>query len=390
MDPMKGAPDQSQHRDYHDRRMTESDFDLAPFTIAWELTRACAYACVHCRADAQRSRDPRELTTAEARALIDRITDFGKPILVFTGGDPMMRSDLMELIGYATQRGLRCSLTPTATGLATRERLALAKDAGIKRIALSLDAPESGLHDAFRQVEGSWERTIAILRSALAIGLAAQINTTVTRRNLALLPQMVTFVKEAGAVQWSLFFLVPTGRADAVDMISPEEHESVFNWLYDLSLRGDFDVKATAAPMYRRVAIERKRAETGAIRANFQGAGFQYADGLDRPVKGVNDGRGFLFISHLGEIMPSGFLPIAAATVREADIVDVYRNNALFKELRDPSLLKGRCGECEYKVVCGGQRGRAYAMTGDWLESDPACAYRPAGADGGAAAGTAQ
>jgi radical SAM protein len=379
----KGPPDQSEHRVLHDRRMAEADFDLSPFTIAWELTRACAYACVHCRADAQHHRDPGELSTEEAKALIDRIKIFGTPILVFTGGDPMMRPDLFELIRYATSVGLRCSLTPTATELATAERLALAKEAGIKRIALSLDAPSAEAHDAFRQVSGSWERTMGILRNALSIGLAAQINTTVTKRNLALLPEIVKFVKEVGAVQWSVFFLVPTGRAQAADMIGPEEHERVFNWLYDLSVQGDFDIKATAAPMYRRVAIQRRRGEagteTGKLRGTFQGAGFQYADGLDRPVKGVNDGRGFLFISHRGEIMPSGFLPIVAAKVREADIVDVYRNHRLFRELRDPSLLKGRCGICEYRIVCGGQRGRAYAMTGDWLETDPACAYRPSG-----------
>ena len=381
------TPDQEEHRKFHDKRMVEADFDQSPFTIAWEITRACAYACVHCRADAQHHRDPQELSTEEAKALVDRIKAFGSPILVFTGGDPMMRPDLFEIIRYATDKGLRCSLTPTATELATAQRLTLAKEAGIRRIALSLDAPTPELHDAFRQVSGSWERTMAILRSALSMGLAAQINTTVTRRNLALLPEMVKFVKEAGAVQWSLFFLVPTGRAQASDMISPEEHEIAFNWLYDLSLEGDFDVKTTAAPMYRRVAIERKRAEaspvpgpgTGRINETFRGAGFQYADGLDRPVKGVNDGRGFLFISHRAEIMPSGFLPIAAAKVREADIVDVYRNHRLFKELRDPGLLKGRCGICEYRVVCGGQRGRAYAMTGDWLETDPACAYQPSG-----------
>lgn len=382
MDAVKGQiPDQGQHRGFHDKRMAEADFDLSPFTIAWEITRACAYACVHCRADAQHHRDPQELSTDEAKALVDRIRAFGNPILVFTGGDPMMRSDLFEIIAYASQSGLRCSLTPTATELATKERLILARDAGIKRIALSLDAPDAAIHDDFRRVPGSWDRTMGILRNALSIGLAAQINTTVTRRNLELLPDMVKFVKEAGAVQWSLFFLVPTGRADAADMISPEEHERVFNWLYDLSLKGGFDVKATAAPMYRRVAIERKRACSGTINESFQGAGFQYADGLDRPVKGVNDGRGFLFISHRGEIMPSGFLPIPAANVREADIVEVYRNHALFRELRDPELLKGRCGICEYKVVCGGQRGRAYAMTGDWLETDSACVYQPGGGE---------
>ncbi len=391
MDTIKGAERGSAERGsadraLHDGRMAEADFDLSPFTIAWEVTRACSYACVHCRADAQRARDPAELDTAEAKRLIERIKEFGSPILVFTGGDPMMRPDLFELIGYATSLGLRCSLTPTATKLATREKLQMAMAAGIKRIALSLDAPTPELHDGFRKVAGSWERTMAILRNALAIGLSAQINTTVSRHNLGLLPDMVQFVKEAGAVQWSLFFLVPTGRAQMDDMISPEEHERLFNWLYDLSLKKDFDIKSTAAPMYRRVAIERRKAEQGAIETTFQGAGFQYADGLNRPVKGVNDGRGFLFISHRGDIMPSGFLPVAAANVRDADIVDVYRNDPLFKRLRDPSLLKGRCGACEYKVVCGGQRGRAYAITGDMLETDPACVYVPAGYDEGTSA----
>lgn len=371
--------DKLSDRALHDGRMSEADFDLSPFTIAWEVTRACSYACVHCRADAQHARDPGELDTGEAKRLIERIKAFGSPILIFTGGDPMMRPDLFELIAYATGLGLRCSLTPTATKLPTREKLAMAREAGIKRIALSLDAPTSELHDGFRKVQGSWERTMGILRNALAIGLAAQINTTVSRHNLGLLPDMVRFVKETGAVQWSLFFLVPTGRAQIEDMISPEEHERLFNWLYDLAQKKDFDIKSTAAPMYRRVAIERRRADQGAIETSFQGAGFQYADGLDRPVKGVNDGRGFLFISHRGEIMPSGFLPVAAASVRDADIVDVYRNHPLFRQLRDPSLLKGRCGACEFKVVCGGQRGRAYAMTGDMLETDPACVYVPAG-----------
>lgn len=225
-----------------------------------------------------------------------------------------------------------------------------------------------------------------ILRNAQSVGLSAQINTTVTRLNVHLLPDMVKFVEEVGAVQWSVFFLVPTGRGQIQHMISPEEHERVFHWLFDLSQRGTFDIKATAAPMYRRVAIERKRAHSpspdlwsgeGAGGWGFQGAGFQYADGLNRPVKGVNDGRGFLFISHIGEIMPSGFLPVSAGTVREMDVVDVYRNHPMFKALRDPDKLKGRCGRCKYKVVCGGQRGRAYALTGDYLESDPACVYQP-------------
>jgi radical SAM protein len=365
-------------RKMHDQHMVTADFDMSPFTIAWEVTRACAFACVHCRADAQHKRDPRELSTEEGYELIDRFKAFGNPILIFTGGDPMMRRDLFDLISYATEKGLRCSLTPTATALPTRERLQKAKDAGILRIALSLDAPSPEIHDDFRQVKGSWERTMNILRNAQAAGLSAQVNTTVTKHNVDLLPEMVRFVEEVGAVQWSLFFLVPTGRAQIEQMISAEEHERVFNWLYDLSTTSSFDIKATAAPMYRRVAIERRKAEAAEGEAvTFQGAGFQYDDGLHRPVKGVNDGKGFLFVSHIGEIMPSGFLPLSVGTVREMDVVEAYRGHPVFKDLRDVTRLKGKCGICEYREICGGQRGRAYGVTGDYLEVDPACLYKP-------------
>ncbi len=382
MSPHPGLSSQAAgERHFHDQRMQHADFSQAPFTIAWEVTRACAFACRHCRANAQHQPAPDELTTQEAFRLIDRLAEFGSPILVFTGGDPMMRRDLFDLIAYSTEKGLRCSLTPTATALPTKERLQKAKEAGIRRIALSLDAPSPAVHDDFRQVNGSWQRTLDILHNAQAVGLSAQVNTTVARHNLAHLPEMVRFVEEVKAVQWSLFFLVPTGRAQADWMVSAEEHEQVFNWLYDLSQRAPFDIKATAAPMYRRVAIQRKRGEQGgsgqASGLAFQGAGFQFEDGLNRPVKGVNDGNGFLFISHKGDIMPSGFLPIKASNVRQEDIVQVYRQHPLFKELRDPGLLKGKCRVCEYRQVCGGQRGRAYGMTGDYLESDPACAYQP-------------
>jgi radical SAM protein len=354
--------------------MGHADFDQAPFTIAWEITRACAYACVHCRANAQPQRDPRELTTAEAMKLIEQLAAFGtNPILIFTGGDPLMRPDVFELIAYATQQGLRCSLTPTATALPTQERLEKARAAGIRRVALSLDAPRPEVHDLFRQVAGSWQRTMDTLHRAHQVGLSVQVNTTVAKHNFDILHEMVPFIQEVGAVQWSVFFLVPTGRALVEQMISAEQHERVFNWLYDLSQIAPFDIKATAAPMYRRVAIERKRAEQDGKPVTFQGAGFQYTDGLNRPTKGVNDGNGFLFISHIGEIQPSGFLPITAGTVREHNIVDVYRNAPLFKVLRNPAKYKGVCGTCEYRDVCGGQRGRAYGMTGDYLESDPAC-----------------
>jgi radical SAM protein len=362
-------------RQYHNQQMTQVDFDQAPFTIAWEVTRACAYACVHCRANAQHQRDPRELSTAEAKQLIERLAEFGNhPILIFTGGDPMMRPDLFELIEYANQKGLRCSLTPTATALPTLDRLNRARQAGVKRIALSLDAPQASIHDAFRQVAGSWQRTMDILQRAHAVGLSVQVNTTVAKHNAHILEEMVPFIQEVGAVQWSLFFLVPTGRAMVEQMISPQDHERVFNWLYDLSKTAPFDIKATAAPMYRRVAIERQKLEGKSSEDNlFQGAGYQYQDGLNRPTKGVNDGNGFLFISHIGEIQPSGFLPITAGMVRSDDVIDVYRHHPLFRSLRNPDGYKGVCGKCAYRYVCGGQRGRAFAISGDPLESDPAC-----------------
>jgi AdoMet-dependent heme synthase len=365
-------------RAYHDGRMGQADFNLAPFTIAWEVTRACAFACKHCRADAQHQRDPRELTTEESFRLIDRLAEFGSPILIFTGGDPMMRRDLFELIAYATQKGLRCSLTPTATALPTMERLAQAKNAGIRRIALSLDAPSAEIHDEFRQVPGSWARTMQILHNAQEVGLSVQVNTTVSTFNVDRLTEMVPFIQEVNAVQWSVFFLVPTGRAQTRYMISAQKHEQVFNWLYELSQQSPFDIKATAAPMYRRVAIQRRKSEQDPqLPVTFQGAGFQYADGLHRPTKGVNDGNGFLFISHIGQIMPSGFLPIDCGNVKEVDIVQVYRQHQVFNDLRNYDLLKGKCGICNFRDVCGGQRGRAYGVTGDYLESDPACAYEP-------------
>lgn len=349
------------------------DFDRNPFTIAWEVTRACAFSCVHCRADAQHRRDPAELDTEEGLRLIDRFTEFGAPILVFTGGDPMMRKDLLELVEYADRSGLRCSLTPTATALPTAARLRRAQQAGIRRVALSLDAPTPRVHDAFRKIDGSWERTMTILRNARTVGLSTQVNTTVTTHNVDLLEAMVPFVQEVGAVQWSVFFLVPMGRGQQLSMISPERHERVLEWLHDLSGNCGFDIKATAAPMYRRVALQ--RAGGGPV----TGPGFASGDGLDRPTQGVNDGRGFLFVSHVGDIMPSGFLPISAGNVRTDDVVDVYRHHRLFRDLRDPDRLVGKCGACRFRAVCGGQRGRAYAVTGDPFGSDPACAYIPEG-----------
>src|SRR3990172_883797 len=241
----------------HDSRLAEADFDLAPFTIAWELTRACAFACRHCRAEAQPRRDPDELTTEEAFRLIDQITEFGDPILVVTGGDPMMRRDLFDILGYASGKGLRTSLTPTTTRLVTVEKLRQVKNAGVRRVAVSIDGPEAESHGAFRGFRGSFDMAVRIARSVGEAGISLPGNTTGSRHNADKLDEFIELVSSLSAVQWSLFFLVPTGRALSGDMISAQEHERVFNWLHGLSWKAPFDIKSTAAPAYRRVVIQK-------------------------------------------------------------------------------------------------------------------------------------
>jgi len=362
-------------------RMGEVDFDKAPFTVVWEVTRACALACKHCRAEAQPKRDPLQLDHDEGMALLDQIKEFGNPIMVFTGGDPMMRRDLFDLLEKSVSIGLRTSLTPTATALVTRERLERVRDLGVSRVALSLDGPDAETHDFLRGFRGTFDRTMDILRTAQDVGLSVQVNTSVTRHTAPKLRELAPMLADVGVVQWSVFFLVPTGRGQHDDMISAQEHEDIFNWLWELSKEASFDIKATAAQHYRRVAIQREKAlaeaEGERRSVTFAGAGFRYADGLDRPMKGVNDGRGIVFISHTGDVYPSGFLPLIGGNVRETSLVDIYRDSKLFRELRDTDLLKGKCGVCEYRTVCGGNRGRAYAMTGDYLAAESLCIHEP-------------
>jgi AdoMet-dependent heme synthase len=371
--PTKLAPAAKAAREERDERMEMMhNFDESPYTIAWEVTRACAYACAHCRADAQHKRDPRELNTEEGMRLIDGLAGFGTgPILVLTGGDPLMRRDLFEFARYADEKGLRVSLTPTATALPTRARMREAREVGIRRVAFSLDAADPELHDRFRGFKGSFERTLTGMANALAEGLPIQVNTTMCALNADQFDGLVPLLESVGVVQWSVFFLVPVGRGKQLEMLSPEKHEEVLERLYELNGKVSFDIKATASPHYRRIVREHSGPTSG--------AGFHFADGLDRPehAKGVNDARGFMFVSHIGEVMPSGFLPISAGNVREEDPVAIYRDSPLFRELRDPEALKGKCARCEFREICGGSRARAYAVTGDHLESDPSCPYQP-------------
>lgn len=354
------------------------DFDNAPFLVIWETTQACDLACQHCRACAQPLRHPLELTTAEAKTMLERVREFGRIIFVFSGGDAFKRPDIVELVRYGANLGLRMAITPATTPLATKELMQELKDAGLSRLAVSLDGSNPGIHDDFRQVHGSFEHGIRILREAQEVGLTTQVNTVVRRNNLGDMDAMCSLMTELGIVFWEVFFLVPMGRAKPEDVASAQGFEEVFHKLYDLSKTASFDIKATAAPQYQRVVMQRRLSERQEADVLTGGTHHSDKDGIGR-ARNVTDGDGFMFISHTGDIYPSGFLPVKAGNVRDNDLVDVYRHSPLFLSLRDRHQLKGKCHYCNYRPICGGSRARAYAMTGDPLESEPFCVYTPPG-----------
>ncbi|HVE13844.1 MAG TPA: TIGR04053 family radical SAM/SPASM domain-containing protein [Elusimicrobiota bacterium] len=356
------------------------DFSRAPFLTIWETTRSCALACRHCRAQAILGRHTDELTTAEAKDLLDQVAAMGTPILVFSGGDALNRPDLEELIRHGKRAGLRLGAIPAATPRLTRERVAALKDAGLDQLALSLDAPTAELHDAFRGVPGSFAKTLEGAAFAREAGIPLQINTCLAAWNFPHLEAMVERVRSLDVAFWEIFFLIPIGRGSAMRGLSPEQFELAFERFHRLNFEERFIVKLTEAPHYRRYVMmkEGRRGENAAARIRHVLARPRGVGGaIGMSPEAVNAGKGFLFIDHRGGICPSGFLPIPAGDVRRYRIADVYRNSPLFRSLRDPSLLKGKCGACEFAQVCAGSRARANAATGNFLDSDPSCAYVP-------------
>jgi radical SAM protein len=350
-----------------------------PFVLVWEVTQACDLACDHCRADAQPARHPDELTTDEGKRLLDQARSFGPgQLVVLSGGDPLARPDLRELVEYGTEQGLRMTLTPSGTASLTPAVVGDLESAGIERLALSLDGASAESHDEFRGESGSFEQTVEAAQAAREADLPLQINTTVCAATVDELPDIRELVADLGAVLWSVFFLVPVGRGRVLDPVSPARAEEVMAWLSAVSERAPFGVKTTEAPHYRRVAVQRTRDASEA----------PDADGIGRRL-GITAGDGFAFVSHTGELYPSGFLPESAGNVREASLTERYRESDLFESLRDPDRLRGKCGACEFKHICGGSRSRAYAHTGDPLSSDPLCAYVPDGYHGPMPAGRA-
>ncbi len=355
-----------------------TDFNQTPFLAIWEVTQACDLACVHCRASAQPERHPLELSTEEGKRVIDEIAAMETPVFVLTGGDPLKRPDLFDLIQHAQSVGVRVSLTPSATPLLTREMVVRLQQAGLARLAVSLDGACAATHDAFRGLSGSFARTLDAIHWANEIGLPVQINTTFSRRNIAEINAIVALLESLKITLWSVFFLVPTGRGKLADLLDAGEFEAIFAKLSQLSKTASFDIKTTEAQHYRRYLLQQRTAQRQAGRGAAPAAE-KIADSIGRAPRGLNDGKGFVFISHTGEVYPSGFLPLRAGNVRRQSLASIYRDSPLFQSLRDTSRLQGKCGACEFKEICGGSRSRAFALTGSPLGEEPCCSYIPRG-----------
>lgn len=363
--------------------MPRVDYSQSPFLIIWETTQACDLACRHCRASAQPEHNPAELTTAEGRHLLRQAASLGTPIFILSGGDPLKRADLFDLIRTGANLGLRMATIPAATPLLVEPVVARLKESGLSQMALSLDFPTAELHDSFRGVPGAFARTMQAIAWAHKRDLALQINTTICARSAPHLEEMVRLVKTLDVVFWEVFFLVPMGRGVDLGGLTAEQCESIFEVLYRTQKQAGFLVKITEAPHYRRYAAQREHDDGAAPRhpgrklprllLRTEGPG--HSIGL--APQGVNAGNGFLFISHTGDVFPSGFLPVSAGSVRTATLAATYRDSELFRTLRRPASFKGVCGVCEYNGICGGSRSRAFALTGDYLESDPWCGYKP-------------
>lgn len=348
------------------------EMQKSPLMLYYEVTQACDLVCKHCRASAQSEANPEELSTALAKALIDEAASFPrKPNLVFTGGDPLKRPDLFELLAYAVERGLSVALTPSATPLATREAFLRAKEAGVSAIGISLDGADPQTHDSFRGWEGSFARTLEMLQSARELGFYIQVNTTITQRNVQQVDDLAELLARFGIHVWSVFFLVPVGRGLLEERITPEQYEEVFARLWHHATHQEYAVKSTEAPHYRRFVLESLRSaeENGAIPERLRAI-------ARRLSMGVGDGRGIMFVSHIGEIYPAGFLPLCCGRFPNDSLVDVYQNHAVFRNLKNPDALGGKCGQCCYRFVCGGSRSRAFAVSGDYLAEEPDCVFR--------------
>jgi len=361
-----------------------TDYSEAPIFVCWETTKACLLTCRHCRARAIRNGQSGELTTTQALKLIDQLPEFGEPYpaLLLTGGDPLERPDFFELIEYAKGKGIYVAVAASVTPRLNETSVMRMRNLGVDIMSVSLDGALPETHDRLRGIRGTWKATIDVLRMSRELGLRAQVNTTVMRSNIDELADIFHIAKENGAVAWEVFFLIRTGRGASLEILGASECEEIMNFLYDASHYG-IPVRTAEGPSFRRV---RKQRETG---LEPSGEMYRKLTGRLRMLDGepeyaptfklshTADGRGILFVGNRGEVYPSGFLPVYCGRVPGDSLLEIYRSHPFFRALRNSASLKGRCGSCEYKSICGGSRSRALAEMGDSFEEDPICSYVP-------------
>lgn len=347
------------------------DYAQTPLNVYWEMTQACPLACRHCRAEAVPSAHPQELTFDESIAFLRQLPEFGEPLpqLILTGGDPLARRDLFEIIDEAHRLGIGLSITPAASPALTRDVLARLQEHGVEGLGLSLDGSTAARHDSIRGVAGTFERTLQAIGWAKELGIPLQVNTLVAEETEADIPAIYELLKPLGVARWSLFFLISVGRGKVLQPLTPDRAEALMSWIYKTSNAAPFIVATTEAPSYRRVALLRMREEGLTGEQIKKSPGFR---GF-----GIRDGNGIMFVSHTGDICPAGFLPLPVGNVRRDRIANVYRSSPVFLALHDPEQFHGRCGGCEYHALCGGSRARAFVATGDPLGEDPLCVYVP-------------
>lgn len=366
--------------------------DVKPIIVFWESTKACLLTCIHCRAEAILKPLPGELNTEEALKLVDDILEFGSPypVLVVTGGDPLMRGDLWDVISYALSRGIKIALAPSVTPLLNDATIKRIADIGVSAVSISIDSPYPEVHDRIRGVKGTWARSVEIVKSFNDYGVKVQINTVVMRPTVEGLADMVGLLRRLSVDTWEVFYLVRVGRAGSSLDLESWEWEDVSNFLYEAS-KYDLEVRTVEGPQFRRVVLYRRFLESrGLDFASITPPGTLYSrlvsrlrELLGRPAgeprvqtAGTRDGRGIVFVAYNGDVYPSGFLPISAGNIRFKSLREIYVESKLFKDLRSANF-KGRCGQCEFKFICGGSRARAYSTYGDPLAEDPACPYEP-------------
>lgn len=338
--------------------------------VAWEVTRSCNLNCIHCRAAAQRGPYPGELGTEESLRLIDQISSFSKPVVILTGGEPLLREDIFDLAAYGTSRGLRMVIAPNGT-LLTPEKVGRLKKSGIQRVSISLDGASPETHDRFRGVEGAFAGALRGIEFLKHGGMEFQINTTVTQGNFSELPAVLELAVRLGAAAHHIFLLVPTGRGRGLEgeTVSAGEYEKILHWFYEQREKVPLQLKATCAPHYYRILRQRAKAEGKKITPQ--------THGLEAMTRGCLGGIGFCFISHTGDAQPCGYLELFSGSVKSQGLKEIWENSPVFQRLRDFSSYSGRCGRCEYLRVCGGCRARAFETKGDFLADEPLCTYVP-------------